>query len=75
MGIEDAAVLASCIAPDVEPTAALRRGPWVGVRNRLLPTVTRITRLADELYTCDALPVAANGHRVKPCKSQIMYDA
>jgi salicylate hydroxylase len=101
MAIEDAAVLASCITPDVEPTAALRRyeglrkprtskiqrvsrlnarmvharGPWVGVRNRLLPTVTRITRLADELYTCDALPVAANGHRVKPCKSQIMYDA
>jgi salicylate hydroxylase len=35
------------------------RGLSAGVRNRLLPAVTRVTRLADELYTYDALSVAA----------------
>jgi salicylate hydroxylase len=34
-------------------------GLRAGVRNRVLPVVTRVTRLADELYTYDALSVAA----------------
>ena len=37
------------------------RGPSAGVRNHLLPLVTRATRLADELYAYDALSVDAAG--------------
>ena len=35
--------------------------PWAGVRNQVLPLVTRATRLADELYAYDALSVDAGG--------------
>ena len=37
------------------------RGRSAGVRNHLLPLVTRATRLADELYAYDALSVDAAG--------------
>ena len=39
------------------------RGLSASVRNHLLPSVTRLTRLPDELYAYDALSVAAAGVR------------
>ena len=48
MAIEDAAVLASCITPDVAPTAALRR--YEGLRKPRTSKIQRVSPLNARIF-------------------------